>query len=300
MLTEATKANLRRKSFYVDNVQMHEAVPLFSWIDINLTELCNRMCVFCPRADVELYPNQKLHMGLPLIKKISDELRGLNYEGAVVLCGFGEPLLHPQIIEIASCFGGDIRLEIVTNGDHLTPELINALLTAGVHYIVVSMYDGPHQVGHFTGMFEKAGCTREHYILRDRWHTHEDNFGLKLTNRAGTVSIGSQDAVDVTKPCHYPVYSMTLDWNGDVLLCVQDWNKKVKLGNVYAQSLLDVWKSKALNKIRARLAAGRRNSPPCNRCNADGTLHGFNHITAWKLQTTERPVILVSDSETAP
>lgn len=40
MLNEATKANLRRKSAYVDVVQWHEGKPLPSWIDLNLTELC--------------------------------------------------------------------------------------------------------------------------------------------------------------------------------------------------------------------------------------------------------------------
>lgn len=282
MISEATKENLRRKSYYADDVQMKDEIPLFSWLDLNLTELCNRKCIFCPRVDADLYPNQNLNMAPALARKIADELVSLSYKGAVVLCGFGEPLLYPHLSEIVSYFGSAIRVEMVTNGDRLTAQSITELVRAGVDYFVVSMYDGPHQIEYFQGLFRSASVNQDRYVLRDRWHTEEDNFGLKLTNRAGTVSIGKQDPVDIHHPCHYPAYSMTIDWNGDVLLCVQDWNKKVKMGNLYSQSLVEVWCSSAIQKYRYQLAKGRRGMPPCNKCNTDGTLHGHNHVVMWR------------------
>ena len=285
-INESTKTNLRRKSAYIDNVQMHGDVPLFSWIDFNVTELCNRQCVFCPRIDPSFYPNQNLHIAPELIQKIADELHALNYQGAIVLCGYGEPLLHPKLDDLVARFGESVRVEIVTNGDFLTPETISKLIAAGTDYFVVSMYDGPHQTAAFRSMFKEAGCDEEQYLLRDRWHSEEDGFGLKLTNRAGTVSVGVQEEIDVTHPCHYLAYSMTVDWNGDVLLCVQDWHKKVKLGNLNHQSLLEIWTSSPMCKRRIQLAHGRRTSAPCNTCNADGTLHGFNHVRAWGVDST--------------
>ena len=56
-ITDATFNNLIRKSSYIDEVTFLENTPLFSWIDINITELCNRKCVFCPRINPEIYPN---------------------------------------------------------------------------------------------------------------------------------------------------------------------------------------------------------------------------------------------------
>tara|TARA_Y100000739_G_C20569594_1_gene447057 strand:- start:394 stop:1275 length:882 start_codon:yes stop_codon:yes gene_type:complete len=281
-LNESTKKNLRRKSGYIDSVQIYDNQPLFSWLEINVTELCNRTCIFCPRQDPSFYPNQNLHLPLSLANKISDELGGLNYEGAVVLCGYGEPLLHPTFSSIVETISKNSRVEIVTNGDHLTSKNINKLISLGASYFVVSMYDGPEQVDKFQNMFLAAGCDESHFILRDRWHSEKDAFGLKLTNRAGTVEIGDQDPIDDSHPCHYPAYSMTIDWNGDVLLCVQDWNKRVKLGNLNFQTLLEVWLSSELAKWRKRLMEGRRSKPPCNKCNADGTLHGYNHVAVWK------------------
>jgi radical SAM protein with 4Fe4S-binding SPASM domain len=285
MLNDATRENLRRKSAYVDAVQMRDGVPLPSWIDLSLTELCNRSaghkkaCVFCPRIDPDFYPNQKLHMPLALARKIADELRALSYEGVVVLCGYGEPLLHPQLAELVSLFQG-IRVEVVTNGDFLTPQRIATLSKAGVNYFVVSMYDGPEQIEKFTQRFAEAGCSD--FLLRDRWHTEADDFGLKLTNRGGTVTVGDQDPVQAGRPCHYLTYQMQVDWNGDVLLCPQDWHKKLKFGNVTGQTLMEIWTGSAMNKRRINLIEGKRCDAPCNQCNTDGTLHGFNHAPAWR------------------
>ncbi|MDB2561965.1 SPASM domain-containing protein [Sulfurimonas sp.] len=279
-MNDATKKNLDRKSQYIDKVQIHNDRPLFSWIDINLTELCNRSCIFCPRADESTYPNQHLHIAKELIEKMANELKEIKYEGSIVFAGFGEPMLHPDILELIKYFEG-IRLEIVTNGDTLNSKLVKKLIENGIDIICISMYDGPEQVEKFTKMFEEASISSEYYLLRDRWHTQEDEYGLKLTNRAGMVTVGTQDEVDITKPCYYPHYSMTIDWNGDVLLCVQDWNKKVKMGNIYAQSLVDVWQSNQMKKYRKTLGHCDRSLSPCNNCNAEGTLHGFNHIKYW-------------------
>jgi len=212
---------------------------------------------------------------------MANELQNLKYEGSIVFAGFGEPLLYPNLLEIIPYFK-DIRIEIVTNGDLLTVKFIKDLYASGVDLICVSMYDGVEQIEKFNTMFSDAGIDKDGYLLRDRWHTNEDDYGLKLTNRAGVVNIGKQDPIDVSKPCYYPHYSMTIDWNADVLLCVQDWNKKVKLGNIYAQTLLEAWNSNLINKYRKTLGNCNRNLNPCQNCNADGTLHGFNHIKYWE------------------
>jgi MoaA/NifB/PqqE/SkfB family radical SAM enzyme len=278
MLTEATKANLRRKAAFVDRVQMRDGVPMPSLIELNLTELCNRKCVFCPRVDGNVYPNQALHMSLDLARKIADDLRGIEYRGTVTLCGYGEPMLHPKLPELVALFG-DIRVEIVTNGDFLDANRIRQLAEAGIDYFIVSMYDGPEQIEKFEAAFAEAECTN--YLLRDRWHTEADEFGLKLTNRAGSVDIGPQEPVDQSRACFYPSYQMMIDWNGDVLLCPQDWSKLHRHGSLAFQTVMEVWTSKALHKRRMQLVAGRRCTAPCNGCNTDGQLHGFVHADIW-------------------
>ena len=274
-------SNIKRKSKFIDKVQMHDNTPLFSWIDLNPTELCNRTCEFCPRVDSSLYPNQNLNISLDLCKKINNELKDLNYKGGLVLSGYGEPMLHPELIKMVKILGDEVHLEMVTNGDKLTTQIIQELFESGLNVMVVSMYDGPHQVDAFKKIFEEAKVSEDSYILRDRWYSIEEDYGVKLTNRAGVATEGEQSDVDLHRPCHYPFYSIMVDWNGDVMLCVQDWNKKVKMGNIASSSLLGVWQSSGFKKYRNMLKKGNRILAPCNQCNTNGTLHGANHLRSW-------------------
>ena len=204
-ITQKTKLNLLRKSGFVDDVQFDTdgTTPLFSWLDISLTELCNRLCTFCPRIDPKFYPNQNLNFSLELASKISNELKGLNYQGGVVFCGYGEPLLHPQLDEVLKIFKG-IRTEIVTNGDRLTVERVERLFNSGLSFLCISMYDGEHQVAKFNKLMADAAVPIDRYILRDRWHSEEDSFGLKLTNRSGVMDFGPDPKDFKDKPCYYP------------------------------------------------------------------------------------------------
>lgn len=278
---DATLANIMRKSAFVDAVQLQDGRPLFSLIELSVTELCNRTCAFCPRRDPAEYPNQPLHMSVGMARKLGDELRSIVYRGAVVICGFGEPLLHPRLEEIVAAF--DCRVEIVTSGDRLTVDKTRRLAEAGCDFFAVSAYDGPHQAGPFHAVFREAGIDQGGYIIRDRWQGEDENFGLSmLTNRAGVVDVGRQRAIDSSQPCFYPSYQMMIDWNGDVLLCPQDWVKRVKFGNVQMMSLMEVWASAAMHKRRMRLTKGREGLSPCEGCNSCGTMHGANHVKAWQ------------------
>jgi radical SAM protein with 4Fe4S-binding SPASM domain len=279
---DTIQKNIERKSSFIDKVYLNDGVPLFSWIDLNPTELCNRKCEFCPRVDESEYPNQNLNIDLKLCQKIHDELISINYKGGIVLSGYGEPMLHPELMKMVKILGEDIILEIVTNGDTLTTELVKEVYKNGLDFMVVSLYDGPHQIDHFNKIFQNAKIPKTSYALRDRWYGSDVDFGVKLTNRAGVVTIGNQEVVDKNKACNYPFYSVMIDWNGDVLLCVQDWNKKVKMGNVSMSSIVDVWSSKGYKKYRRNLAESRRVNSPCRECNANGTLHGREHVEAWK------------------
>ena len=52
--------------------------PLFSWVDINPTELCNRACSFCPRGIS--YPNTNSHITEDVIEKIGIDLENVNFQ----------------------------------------------------------------------------------------------------------------------------------------------------------------------------------------------------------------------------
>ena len=67
----------------------------------------------------------------------------------------------------------------------------------------------------------KANVPSEMFILRDRWYDQFNDFGVKLTNRAGTIKEGNQDKVDQSKKCYYPSYQFLIDWNRNNFLCLR-------------------------------------------------------------------------------
>ena len=80
------------------------------------------------------------------------------------------------------------------------------------------MYDGPDQVEKFSKMTKKANVPDDFVILRDRWYDQYNDFGVKLTNRAGTISTGEQEKIGKYKECYYPTYQFLIDWNGDIFM----------------------------------------------------------------------------------
>lgn len=283
-ITERTKFNLLRKENFINNVRLVDEKPLFSWIDINVTERCNRKCIFCPRVNEAEYPNQSLHISLEICKKLHVDLSRLGFSGIINLSGYGEPLLHPKICEvIAALKGENWRVEVVTNGDPLNPKFVKELFESGLDYLIVSLYDGPEQVEQFEEMFLSAGRTQEDFLLRDRWHGEDKDYGLKMTNRAGRVVLddGHRDIKTIDNPCFYLAYSVSVDWNGDVLLCVQDWVKKRKFGSLHSESIDEVWFGKLMSSARRRLLSGDRSASPCNVCDANGCVHGGIHAQKW-------------------
>ena len=220
-------------------------------------------------------------MNRTIIDKIHDQLIEIEFNGTISLCGYGEPLLHKDINYIVKKLSNVSNVEIITNGDVLSAKNLQELFLSNASKVLVSMYDGPDQIEKFQEMARKANVPKEMFILRDRWYDKFNDFGVKLTNRAGTIKEGNQEKVDVNKKCFYPTYQFLIDWNGSIFLCPQDWHRRVSVGNMMQDTISNIWKGKILSKFRKNLLQGKRCNSPCNKCNADGTLLGENHAKEW-------------------
>ena len=277
------KINIKRRTVIVnDKLAYHKGSPIPSWIELSIIDVCNRKCVFCPKSDPAVAPDTYQKMNMKLIEKLTEELKEMNFKGSVVLCGYGEPLLHKDIYKISKKLAEVAYVEIVTNGDPLTKEKIKKLYNSNVNKVLISLYDGPEQIKKFTDMTNAAQVPKDFVIQRHRWLGEKEDFGLKLTNRTGTINIGNQDSVKTFSYCYYPSYSVLIDWNGDVFLCPQDWQRRRTVGNIMLENLFDVWTDSTISKYRKNLLEGKRCNSPCTECNAEGTVLGGKHANAWK------------------
>tara|TARA_B100000029_G_scaffold470738_1_gene509803 strand:- start:11112 stop:12017 length:906 start_codon:yes stop_codon:yes gene_type:complete len=280
---KAIEKNIERKKTILDrDPQFYNEVPLPSWIELSLIDVCNRTCSFCPKSDPAVAPDTYNKMEIVLIKKLIKDLKKINFQGAFSFCGYGEPLLHPNIIEISNALGEFWAIEVVTNGDPLNIDNIIKLYNSKITKVVVSMYDGPEQLSQFKKLMKDANIPDNFLVLRDRWHKGEE-FSDYITNRAGTVTSGKQvEAAKLSsKKCFYPAYHAQIDWNGDCYLCPHDWQRRNTLGNIMQKEFFELWNSKIWNNYRKALFDGKRQKSPCLQCNCDGTVHGSKHYNAW-------------------
>ena len=223
-----------------------------------------------------------------LIDKLTEELKEIRYKGSVVLCGYGEPMLHKDINIICKKLSEASFVEVVTNGDTLNAKKIKELYANNVNKLLISMYDGEHQINEFKRMIKLAEVPDDFVILRDRWYDAKKDYGLKLTNRTGTINIGVQEEIGKYKKCFYPSYQFLIDWNGDIFLCPQDWQRRVTMGNMMQEHIFDIWTSNIMSKFRKNLIEGKRINSPCTLCNAEGTILGKNHAKAWAKSYTSQ------------
>ena len=281
-LFKTIEVNIKRRTVIVDDIlSTHKEVPIPSWIELSIIDVCNRSCSFCPKSDPKVAPNTYQKMQMNLINKLTEELKEIKYKGSVVLCGYGEPMLHKDLNLICKKLSEASFVEVVTNGDTLNPKQIKNLYINNVNKLLISMYDGEHQIKKFKQMIEDSKVPKDFVILRDRWYDSKKDYGLKLTNRTGTISIGQQEEVGKYKKCFYPSYQFLIDWNGDVFLCPQDWQRRVTMGNMMQEHIFDIWTSKIMSKFRRNLIYGKRIESPCTLCNAEGTILGKNHANEW-------------------
>lgn len=284
---ETIQNNINRKKPILDrDPQFYNDIPLPSWIELSLIDVCNRACSFCPKADVNIAPNTYQKMTMKLVDKLVSDLKKINFEGAFCLCGYGEPMLHKEYIEISNKLGELGGVEIITNGDMLNIKNLVEIYNSKVSRLLISLYDGPEQLQKFKKMIEDAKIPRDFVILRDRWYSDKIDFGVKLTNRVGTINTGQQPDVKSysNKKCFYTAYQILIDWNGDAFLCPQDWQRKQVMGNIMQTDFFDIWNGKMINKYRKKLLSGNRDINPCNNCNADGMVYGKKHYKAWAKQ----------------
>lgn len=127
-------------------LQHKDKLPKFPpIIDVELTNHCNLKCIFCGQ---QIMKREKGFMSNEILKKIVDEC--VKYGAAIRLIRWGEPFLHPDIIDFCRHIKSKgILLHITNNGLAITEEHMKSLIDLGVDSL----------------LFSFQGATKEQYEL---------------------------------------------------------------------------------------------------------------------------------------
>lgn len=103
-------------------------------VQIGITNKCNFSCKMCQRFDLKVRLGD---MSLDGFKKV---LKHIGSAKSIVLTGWGEPLLHPDLIEmIKLCREKGCDVRFTSNGNLLTPELGQKLIDSELDAITFSV-----------------------------------------------------------------------------------------------------------------------------------------------------------------
>lgn len=255
-----------KKKELIANPKIVNGKPLFSFVEFNVSNYCNRDCSFCPLVK----PKDTEFMPFELFKKAIDELHDLEFSGLIGFSGFCEPTLHSRIADFilyTRTVIPEVTIVINSNGDNITKESAYEYKTVGLSYLIVSAYD-------------KATHTRidefsdDDYILVNKRYDGD----MIKNNRAGALYTAVHN---IDNPCYYPFYMVYIDWNGDVLFCSHNYDKEGLLGNIIYHSIYDIWLGDEMTALRKDLKIGRHMNP-CNKCDVIGTMMGEENYEAWQ------------------
>jgi radical SAM protein with 4Fe4S-binding SPASM domain len=263
--------------------------PLFSIIEFNLHGSCSRRCAFCPRVDKTLWPNLDEELDLNFYEDLLMQLKKLDYTGRVAFSGFSEPFMHSglnTIIKLTKKYLPNARSEIITNGDYLKYDNTKEIFENGLDYMFVSLYTNQKTHDFLNSLKSDLNLDDNKFRIRPRNLGKKMNFGLNINNRAGSVDysrfgLKQKQTLPLNRGCNYPLYTLFVDYNGDCLICPDDWKKKKIVGNVKNEKIIDVWKKKIFHEIRKSLLKGDRSKDPCKECDVDGLKSGKEFKDKW-------------------
>lgn len=290
-------------------------------IQIQTINLCNYACRMCP------YPAaaegaRLARMDEALFRRVIQEVREAQRKVKLSLMLQNEPLLDRRFLEFLrhahDAADAVESVSTVTNGSTLGPALLDELtslerlrLTVSVNandpatYLEIHKRDFWQRIhGLLAGWQGRRERVRLSFVF-DRKSVHdavefqrywrEQGYAIRLVAINARVDSlpGSQLFHQVDEEfghCTYPVDTLSVLVDGTVILCCNDWEHRLRFGNLHHSSISEVWNSPAFLEYRQASIDGEiRKFPICKGC--DYPTRSADRI---------RLEALVADTDTAP
>ena len=246
-----------------DYYEVHGHFPIFRQVLIETRTDCNNHCKFCPHA----FNKKTLGiMSWECYKQIINQLSDINYNGRIALMLSNEPLLEERMEEMivyARQKSPRFFLDMTTNGTLLTVDKLDKFFKLGLDNININDYRSDRD------KYPEKWSKYIEPIYSAYWNNPKVSFQKRKTDETLPNYAGNIPQKFNPKEfgfCNYPFRKLTIAFNGDILLCCDDFMYNTFYGNVQKDKLIDCWNNPELNKIRLSLLNNNRIGL-CERCN---------------------------------
>lgn len=285
---------------------------------LSFVYVCNALCPNCPYTNSEIRSDYKdrLFMNEDTFKIIADQCG--EHNAWVRLSGGGEPMLHPQAVELIEyAKNAGARIGLITNGSRFNDENSERLLRAQVDMIEFSVdaadpasYENVRRGLKWDVLLQNV---RRMVTLRNAlksstkiiasgvnqqgidiesvakfWEPFVDNF-QKRKYLTWAINDPSKSA-DPTPylppeqqiPCPFLFERLNIDSRGKVMVCGFDIAAKTDMGNVHKRTIREIWHGEGFEFYRNKHLEGRgRDIELCRHC-PDWKYRSWKH-NYWKL-----------------
>ena len=305
--------NLTGKPPGGERVKLAEMLPLKTPLVIEIFPIyaCNfrcKYCIFSVDKEDRSFISDRVFMKFNMYKKCIDDMTLFPDKIRVLrFAGMGEPLLQRRIadmIDYATSSHVADKTEIITNASLLTPKMSDALISAGLSRMVVSIQgtsakkykevcgvdiDFDNLVNDLGYFFEHKKNTEVYikildYALDNKRDEHEfykifgdicDSIGIEravpIYPDVDYSILGDMSSTQFGLPvsdvqiCPRPFATMYVLPDGKVTPCYSMTYPEI-IGDVNVRSLYKIWNGKNLQRFRYNLLNGKKNEV-CTNCN---------------------------------
>lgn len=289
------------EQIYYDSIEPIEnrKVPDYpAALDIELVNTCNFKCKMCPVGQKKT-KRPKGFMSTKTYGRILSEIERWPEKPFIRFVRWGEPTLHKGLftfIKEAKKIGSKVHIN--TNGSKLDDDLIHAILRSGLDSIKISFqgydwmeYEEYRRQDLYHILMMKAaklkksrGCQKRPFIIIGTTverpiKKRTDFFKTIMGDCADAVYVGKTRDLcaipdEIATDCREVFDKMSIDWDGVVTACCGDYDRLMSVGNIFENTLHDIWHGEKLNKYRQMLREGRhRELPLCKHCIAEGIVY---------------------------
>lgn len=273
-----------------------EALDFPKSILIETFNVCQGECKFCPYKDIRA-TEEPIYLDYERYKELIEEISRHDVK-RLTLFNNNEPLIDKRIFDFIKYARDKLdKMEITlsTNGILLTKELLYKLKEAGLTYLYVSIPSVNDE--YYTELMGRS-IKKLLNILTDikdkelikmiriavpktKYYDHES-----LKQQLGQYLIcvwdleykenwniqkkfnSIVDEIVYTGPCDRPLDQMVISSNGNVIICCRDWNYENVVGNIYDNTIYDIWHNKIMKKIQRLIIEQNYNAIDCCKdCN---------------------------------
>ncbi len=266
-------------------------------VDIEISSICNLHCPMCYTITKEFKKKVKATlMRFELFVKIIDEIA--NRVPAIRLSLRGEPLLHERILDCIrySKSKGIKEVSMLTNGSKLNPEMSQSLVEAGLDWLTISI-DGINEIYErirkplrFSDTLQKL---KDLQIIKNKLKTHKPV--VKVQGIWPAIRNNPSDYYNTLAPytdliaynplidylsndkeivyvdnfvCPQQYQRLVIGADGLAMMCSNDEENTVIIGNANTETIYQIWHSENLNKIREiqQKTGGFKEIPVCKKC----------------------------------